>query len=143
MILENIVNKRSNIKGQRVTGLKERLGKKCPGSGEKHGFVSKKCPSSLREQSSVKIKADSAGEDMYAWLERDEGWMDRQRKFKDKVNIGEFDLNNSKSSETCRTVPRSKCHSGYIRHCWQLAQLFSGTSSVLSPQVICVLLPAA
>ena len=84
MILENRMNKRSNIKGQRVRGLKERLGKKCPGSGEKHGFVSKKCPSSLREQSSVKIKADSAGEDMYAWLERDEGWMDRQRKFKDK-----------------------------------------------------------
>ena len=42
MILENIVNKRSNIKGQRVRGLKERLGRKYPGSGEKHGFVSKK-----------------------------------------------------------------------------------------------------
>ena len=26
--------------------------------------LSKKCPSSLREQNSVKIKADSAGEDM-------------------------------------------------------------------------------
>ena len=64
MILENIVNKRSNIKCQSVRGLKERLGRKYPGSGEKHGFVSKTCPSSLREQSSVKIKADSAGEDM-------------------------------------------------------------------------------
>ena len=28
MILENIVNKRSNIKGQSVRGLKERLGRK-------------------------------------------------------------------------------------------------------------------
>ena len=64
MILENIVNKRSNIKGQSVRGLKERLGRKYPGSGEKHGFVSKKCSSLLREQSSVKIKADSSGEDM-------------------------------------------------------------------------------
>ena len=78
------MNKRSNIKGQRVTGLKQRLRKKYPGSGEKHEFGSKKCPSSLREQSSVKIKADSAGEDVYVWLERDEGWLDRQRKFKDK-----------------------------------------------------------
>ena len=63
MILENIVNKRSNIKGQRVRGLKEGWGGNTQGQ-ERNMGLSKKCPSSLREQSSVKIKVDSAGEDM-------------------------------------------------------------------------------
>lgn len=49
MILENIVNKRSNIKGQGVRGLKE-VGEEMPRVRREHGFVSKKCPSSLRSR---------------------------------------------------------------------------------------------
>ena len=64
IILENIENKRSNIQDQNVRGLKERLGGKYPRTREKHGFVSKKRPSSLRVQRSVEIKVDSAGENM-------------------------------------------------------------------------------
>ena len=70
------------------------------------------------------------------------GWIGKESS-KTNVDIRDFDLNNSKSSETCRTVARNKCYSGYIRHCWYIAQIFSETSSVLSPQVLCVLLPAA
>ena len=67
------------------------------------------------------------------------GWIGKESS-KTNVNIGEFDLNNSKSSETCFfvvVVPRNKCHSGHIRHCWHLAQVFSEASSVLSPQILC------
>ena len=34
------------------------------------------------------------------------GWIGKESS-KTNVNTGEFDLNNSKSSETCRTVPRN------------------------------------